>query len=125
MTTVDGKIFKLVLVDIDFFDEIKAYLRKLKYFQYGLAILTKTQRDFDIMYIYVKYTKKKVLDVDRLHYCRIRKATSLNVRDLNLMKDNGEVVWEEGILEYEIPSYKQKKIDEYLVIEKQIDVLIK
>lgn len=113
--SIEGKVFRIMLVDTDSFDEVKVYLKKLKYFSYGLAICTKTQRDFDIIYIFVKYTRKKTLDINKLNYCRIKKIIKLDDKLLKQMRDNGEVIWEEGVNCYEEPVLKQKKIDEFII----------
>lgn len=125
MAKIKGKSFKLILVDIDYFDSIRAYLKRSKKFSYGLAVFTKTQKNFNIIYMYIKYDSSCDLNTEELYYCRISKNIKITEETINQIKQIGEVIWEEGKINKNNVNYKQKCIDDFLKIENQFSVYLK
>ena len=121
---MEGKVFRLSLVDTDYFDDVRDYLKKLKHLKYGLAVYSETEREFKIIYFLVKYGKKKALNTDRLHHCRIRKGPIAIKTLIKHYKGIGEVLWEEGEHEAFEIAERQKKIDDYL-ISNEITITLK
>lgn len=112
---MEGKVFRLTLVNTDRFEQVRDYLKKLKHFQYGLAVFTQTERGFDVIYILVKYSFNKTLNQDKLHHCRIRKGP-INIDTMvKHYKEVGEEIWEQGAYEAMRVDKKQKKIEDYMV----------
>lgn len=125
MAKIKGKSFKLILVDIDYFDSIREYLKRSKKFSYGLAVFTKTQKNFNIIYMYIKYDSSYDLNTEELYYCRISKNIKITEETINQIKQIGEVIWEEGKINKNNVKYKQKCIDDFLKIENQFSVYLK
>ena len=121
---MEGKVFRLTLVDTDYFDEVRDYLKRLKHFQYGLAVYTKTERNFDVIYMLVKYSNQKALNQDKLHHCRIRKGPINIATMVKHYKELGEEIWEQGSYEVKKIDSRQRKIDEF-IISKEVSINFK
>ena len=113
--TFTSRCFKLTLVDIEYFDELRDYLKHYRGFQYGLAVYTLDDREHKVIYLYIKYARKRVIDSQHLHGCRVMLYKNFANRSIELYKNIGDVIWEEGQVDYKPKLYRQQTLDPFIV----------
>ena len=111
---IKSKAFRVMLVDVDYFDEVKDYLRNEKGFSYGAGIYYKLESGTKVIYFYVEYQKAITLDIDKLPYCRVQKANKLLKKKFLDLMEISEEVWREYFVP-QVPVKPQRYIDDILV----------
>ena len=110
---INAKAFSVMLVDMDYYDEVKTYLRSKKHFLNGRGIYYVLESGLKVIYFLVEYSKVVQLDIDKLPYCRVRKAYKASINKFNMLMEQAEEVWNEGAFQA-VFMPKQKTIDAYI-----------
>lgn len=106
-----SKAFRVMLVDIDYFDEVKQYLKSSKYYQFGAGIYYELESGLKVIYFYVEYSKPIELDISLMPYCRVQKAYKQTRKKFFELREISEEVWYEHA--HEEPILPQKTLDDY------------
>lgn len=110
---INAKCFTIMLVDMDYYDEVKVYLKTKKHFLNGRGIYYELENGTKVIYFLVEYSKVVQLDIDQLPYCRVKKAYKATKDKFDKLMEQAEEVWSEGIFN-SLYIRKQKTIDAYI-----------
>ena len=90
-----SKAFRVMLVDIDYFDEVKQYLKTRPHYKFGAGIYYELESGLKVIYFYVEYSKPIELDISLMPYCRIQKAYKQSRKKFFELREISEEVWYE------------------------------
>ena len=102
-----GRNFLITLNEIEYFTEVKDYLRSLKNFNYAIACKEKAPTTGHIhSHIYCQFSCSTTLSKNKMKGAHIDKTRGTTQENINYVKKvddpdkRGEIIWEEGTPKY-------------------------
>lgn len=114
---VSGKCFFILLVDVDSYDDVKAYLKGKSFFFLGKGLYHETIEGKKEIYFLVEYSRPVQLDIEKMPYCRVKIAKKALKRRFECLEMQSEEVWVEGSMR-EQKKTKQTTLDAFIKSKK-------